>query len=281
MFIINYHNIVSNSDYDQYDKSIFTRKKRRAFEEEVELLSKKFHFVSLKEVVKSLKERQVIPNALTFTFDDAYRGVYEFALPVLEAYGTIGSIFVISQYSAGANYFDFDKLEIAFRLSGKGSADELKRTKEKLKNMPRSLMENHFSALLSRLGVTEDSINQYASANAKYHPLSWQEINDAFRRGHIIGSHSKTHHSLTQMSIPEAIEEIRGSLSMIRKSVSGLSWIPFAYPYGKQEHFSEYIADIVKESGYTCALTALSGENTPYTSLYKLRRVELEAGKFI
>lgn len=281
MFIVNYHNIVKDEDYDQYDKGIFTRKAKSAFEKEVESLSKNFEFVSLKQLVESLKKGQVIPKALAFTFDDGYQGVYKFALPVLEAYGTVGSIFVISQYPSQTVCFDFDKLEIAFRISGKGAMDDLRPIKQKIKKMTNALVKEHISRLLVNLGVTEDSINHYALTHPKYKPLSWQELNNASQQGHIIGSHTRTHPSLTRISTTEVIDEVYGSLATIKKNVPGLVWTPFAYPYGTPEDISESLTVLLKKSGYSCALTMLPGRNIPGVDLYQLKRVEFQGDKFI
>ncbi len=280
MYIINYHNIVADEDYDKFDKNIFTRTSVTAFKKEVDFLSKRFNFVTLKEIVTSLEKGKILPSTIAFTFDDGYQGVYNFALPILESYGVTGTILIIPKYSS-KTHFHFDELEIAFRLSGKDNPKELKKIKNRLKNSPSVTGENNFSLILSKLRVSKNSIENYAAKHKKYFPMSWQEINDAFKRGHSIGSHTISHHSLKQMSHDKAIKEIVDSLKIIKRNVKGISWIPFSYPYGKPKHISNFLIQSVKKSGYACGLTTITGINMSGANLYKLKRVELENGKFI
>ena len=280
MYIINYHNIVRDEDYDEFDRQIFTRTTSTSFEKDVEFLSKRFQFMSLKGLVDLLTEGTFVSDAIAFTFDDAYSGVNEYALPLLESFGTVGSVFVVSQYPT-KDHFHFDELEIAFRLSGNMSIEELRSIKDKLKGLPHESREQEFLAILHKFGIISESIDEYAASHRKYRPMSWQEVNDACRRGHIIGSHTKNHYILSTLTDEEATDEIAGSLQILKNHVKGISWIPFAYPYGKAKHISDTIVEIVRNAGYSCGLTTIPGQNAPNTDIYTLKRVELENGRFI
>ncbi len=46
-------------------------------------------------------------DAVLITFDDAYEGVYNYALPVMEKYGVIGAVFIPAGYIGKFNSWDF------------------------------------------------------------------------------------------------------------------------------------------------------------------------------
>ena len=225
-------------------------------------------------------------------------------MPTLEAFGARGCLFVISDYPSNENkkYFDFDKLEIAFRLSQKErvnfssigigidlvildtieqKTDCLRKIKAELKRIPQDIAKIKVGEIQALLEISDLKINEYAQAHKKYLPMTWDQIRLASGGGHFIGSHTMTHPSLTKVPLDVAAREINSSLSAIREHVPGLTWIPFAYPYGKAQDHSRQISRIVMTAGHPCALTTICGGNVPGENLFSLRRVELENGRFI
>jgi hypothetical protein len=53
----------------------------------------------------------------------------------------------------------------------------------------------------------------------------------------------------------------------------------FAYPYGTETDFSEDIKNIVRESGYACALTFMGGYNDQNSDIFALGRMALYMNK--
>lgn len=304
MYIVNYHNIVGD-DYDHFDESIFSRISAKQFERDLGFLHSKFKFISLQKLVCSLQNKRLIPNVLAFTFDDGYKGVYQFGLPLLESYNAVGTILIITSYPSNTENrkpcFWFDQLEIAFRVSKKTRADfsglglglgivdlataqnriqHFQQLKSRLKKISLRKMEVTYARILSRLEVSEEAIIGYATAHDKYMAMNWDEVRVAFHRGHCIGSHTVSHRPLTQLSLQEIEREVHFSFEAIRNNIAS-DWVPFAYPYGKSEHISQQIAHLIKETGYQCALTMLPGPNLLGADTFELKRVELEDGKFI
>jgi hypothetical protein len=158
---------------------------------------------------------------------------------------------------------------------------QLRLLKTGLKRLPADAAQERLRALIVSMGISEESINDYAATHPKYRPMSWEEIKDAFRRGHLVGSHTMTHRSLARMPLEEARREIDGSLAMLRRCVPGLSWVPFAYPYGTWADVTPELCSLVEKVGYSCALTTLAGDNRPDVSLYALRRVEFDSSWFM
>ncbi len=89
--------------------------------------------------------------------------------------------------------------------------------------------------------------------------------------GNEIGSHSRTHPHLTQLSELQLTSEISGSKS----DLFGAGIAPanaFAYPYGE---YNQTVIQSVKNAGYTNARSVESGFNTKDTDKYVLKTMEV------
>lgn len=94
------------------------------------------------------------------------------------------------------------------------------------------------------------------------------QVREWLAAGHDIGSHTLTHPRLTQLSHPEAMEEITAS----RKKLEDLFGRPiqhFCYPYGD---WNEQLQESVQAAGYKTACTTIPGVNTAAVSPFALKR---------
>lgn len=89
--------------------------------------------------------------------------------------------------------------------------------------------------------------------------------------GFSIGSHTRTHARLPDISIEEAKDEIRSSKARLEDSL-GNPVDYFAYPFGK---FSDPVRDLVAGAGYRAACSTRSGFNRPGEDPYLLRRIDV------
>lgn len=89
--------------------------------------------------------------------------------------------------------------------------------------------------------------------------------------GFTIGSHTRTHARLPEISITDAGDEIHGSKSRLEDAL-GKSVDYFAYPFGK---FSDPVRDLVAAAGYRAACSTRSGFNRPGEDPYLLRRIDV------
>jgi peptidoglycan/xylan/chitin deacetylase (PgdA/CDA1 family) len=68
----------------------------------VELRRRRYHFVSLAELVSELSRRELEPHdCVVVTFDDGWMDNYEFAFPVLKKLGITATFFVTSDHLRG------------------------------------------------------------------------------------------------------------------------------------------------------------------------------------
>jgi peptidoglycan/xylan/chitin deacetylase (PgdA/CDA1 family) len=90
--------------------------------------------------------------------------------------------------------------------------------------------------------------------------------------GHEIGSHTRTHQHLSELSISDAINEIVGS----KNDLVALGATPntvFVYPYGD---YNDRVRQQVIDAGYIGARTVHSGYNTKNSDKYALRDQHVE-----
>lgn len=103
--------------------------------------------------------------------------------------------------------------------------------------------------------------------------LTTQQMLSLAGNGHDIGSHTKTHPSLTSISPLLAQQEIEGSkLDLINAGINPVFNI--AYPYGD---FNDQVKQMVQNAGYATGRSTLAGYNTKGADKYALRVQNVEA----
>ncbi|MDH4295522.1 MAG: polysaccharide deacetylase family protein [Cyclobacteriaceae bacterium] len=83
-----------------------------------------------------------------------------------------------------------------------------------------------------------------------------------------IGSHTITHANLPTVSHEDQVQEIAGSKEFLEKTY-GIKVTSFAYPYGQ---LNEAVKEVVKDAGYTSAVSANSGTGKFEDDLFEIRR---------
>ena len=107
-------------------------------------------------------------------------------------------------------------------------------------------------------------------AGEAYEPLMDQaQIREWLAAGHLIGSHTRSHAKLPELSLEQAREEIGASKKKL-EDLFGVPILHFCYPYG---FWNERVRDLVIEAGYRTATTTQFGLNDAATSPFELRRI--------
>jgi peptidoglycan/xylan/chitin deacetylase (PgdA/CDA1 family) len=291
--VLTYHNVLAEEP-DAHDWPSL-RLSRSRFEEEMAYLVRHFHPLPLSEVLRQLDEGRPDPLGVAVTFDDGFYGVLAHALPVLSRWGIPATVFVMTCYcgSPTTEVPHFNALEVSFRLTRREEIDLgfwgdppqsimdlaarddlLKKVREKLKLAPEEDRLRWHELVLQALGVSPREIRAYAAAQEKFRLLTWGEIRQLLDAGIEIGSHTRTHRTLSRLPAHEREEEIAGAYAELQFHL-GLSQIPLAYPYGGAEHVGTAAPEMARRVGHTCALSTIPGRNTPSTDRFLLRRIEL------
>jgi peptidoglycan/xylan/chitin deacetylase (PgdA/CDA1 family) len=105
--------------------------------------------------------------------------------------------------------------------------------------------------------------------------MTWEQIELLRDSGMEIGSHSLSHPDLAAHSSEAAYEEITQSRRIIEEQI-GMPVRSFCYPIGS---YTPEIADIVREAGYTNAVTTYPG--TDMELLFELPRQRILGGESI
>lgn len=97
------------------------------------------------------------------------------------------------------------------------------------------------------------------------------EIRAMLAVGQSIGSHSRTHADLCQMSPADLVQEVAGS----KRELEELFGIPinwFCYPYGR---LNDSVVEAVRTAGYRGATSTMPGPNVQATEPLRLHRTNI------
>jgi len=125
------------------------------------------------------------------------------------------------------------------------------------------LQKHRFKATL--FIVTDYPEGQYGAY------MNWDAIRAAVAAGVDIGSHSRSHRSLTRLSPEEVARELGDSKALIKERL-GYDVIVFSYPYGA---FNDSVMSLVAEHGYRAAVTINPSPRQERGALYRLNRVHM------
>jgi peptidoglycan/xylan/chitin deacetylase (PgdA/CDA1 family) len=103
--------------------------------------------------------------------------------------------------------------------------------------------------------------------------MSVAQLKDLLRCGMTIGSHSRTHPNLLEVTEAQAREEIAGSKTDLEQAL-GTRIDLFAYPYGAHHRVQ---VDLVREAGYSAAFSAGGGAQNTRLGMFWLFRYGLSA----
>ncbi|HEU5192062.1 MAG TPA: polysaccharide deacetylase family protein [Methylomirabilota bacterium] len=273
--ILSYHRV--NDDADPFFRALPTA----VFERQMRHVARNYRVLPVEELVERLERGGLPRNALAITFDDGYRDNLTHAAPILSRLGLPATIFLATGFvgTAEVPWFDrlahglkrsvatsvgtpwgeyFDLADVPARLCAMG------RALEHLKRVPDEERHRQLEALLVALGVTDQR-------SFKNLMLSWDDVHALRGLGFTVGAHTVNHPILSRVSPQRAWTEILGARTMI-ESACGTAPRAFAYPNGGAEDYTETVKRLVREAGFTCAVTTRFGLNTPKTNPWELRR---------
>jgi peptidoglycan/xylan/chitin deacetylase (PgdA/CDA1 family) len=295
VLILYYHNVLPTA-LDEFDRKL-SRVHVADFAQQMEHLATHYKPVSLAAMLAQLRAGECDPRAIAVTFDDGYYGVLAHALPVMRRFDIPATVFVVTDFvrdEKEMRLLHFDEIEIAFRLTGARALDLgfmgaeasplacledkvacLKRVKKHLKRLPDRERQQLQRALLRQLSIESEDVLAYARTREKYRTLSWDELRAASGDDFTVGSHTCSHRVLSRLDLPELEIEIVEARERLRAELK-LAAVPFAYPYGGKEHISSEADRLVRQAGYTCALTTVPGTNKPSGDPFLMKRLVFE-----
>jgi peptidoglycan/xylan/chitin deacetylase (PgdA/CDA1 family) len=273
--VLNYHRV--NDDHDAFFPSLPTA----VFESHMAYLARSYRVLTIEELVERLPHGRVPRNAIAITFDDGYRDNLTHAAPILARHGLPATVFLATGLVGTSEIAWFDRLALAFKRTSASSVRApwgdrialpdaaarlaaLERTLDHLKRLSQDEFDRQLDALLTELAVNDPSWGKELM-------LDWPDVKALAGLGFSIGAHTVHHPILSRVSLERARREIEGSRAAIA-AACGVSPRAFAYPNGQPEDYTGAVQRLVREAGFTCALTTRFGLNTRHTPVYELRR---------
>lgn len=260
--------------------------RKEFFEEHLRFLKKSYDVIPLHEYLYHRIKGSRLPGApLVITFDDGFRDSYDNAALALERYGLTASFYVIGNSLNDRHvwihrlYDTIDRLgpgRISIDVEGATIEDELNASTKlgiikKLRRLTDRLDDGERDMVIRGL------LGQAASPAQDYKEnyMTADELRRLKAGGFTIGAHSMSHTSLNGLSYETQKEEVDGSLDAIRPYIDEKKPLEFAYPFGLRSSYDGDTKKIIRDAGFSCALSTVDGVNTDSTDLYELRRIEV------
>jgi len=254
------------------------------FESQMRYLSKTHKILPLNKLAEYLREgRYLDKKVAVVTFDDGYKDNYNNAFPILKKYDVPATVFLVTGHIGSENLFWFDKIRYLIwntklkkiELDGFGDfsfdskfdrlnsifmiLEKFKKISNEKKNHLVEELVNIFDVDIPR-GLGKDVI------------LSWDEVKEMSENGIDFGAHTVTHPILTRTSSDQTRFEIMQSKKDIEKRLDK-PVDTFCYPNGTSSDFNKNLIDLLKENGFTCAVTTIPALRPSKMNLYKLGRL--------
>jgi len=250
--VLGYHNVIPSEDGAD---ALGLHLPFHRFAAQVHWLAGHYDVVPLSELVRRVGVGGSSAHLAALTFDDGYRGVFDFAWPLLRDLGLPATVFVVAEAPRRTPFFWWDCPAIApFADSQRGRwLTEFRGDQE--------------SILLALGGEAWPAVPEARRA------ASWPAIRDAARSGLDIGAHSARHRVLPLLSDAELLYETRACREIIERE-AGVTPRFFAYPYGLTDRRSR---EAVREAGYAGGVTQEGGLISRGSDPFRLPRVNVPA----
>jgi peptidoglycan/xylan/chitin deacetylase (PgdA/CDA1 family) len=243
-------------------------------------IARHYHVLTVEDLAARLHERRVPRNSLAITFDDGYRDNLTHAAPILSRLGLPATIFLVTGLIDTPRAMWVDRLALAFKSASvrqielpDGRIVTLSTVKERLaglyaarahlKKVPDEIRSASLERLIESLRPTPE--------RPKRLMLSWDEVAALRGLGFAIGAHTVTHPIMSRLTPSQVREEVYGSKAAIEKAM-GAPVRAFAYPNGLADDYNEAVTRVVREAGFTCAVTTKRGLNDTDTPVLELKR---------
>jgi peptidoglycan/xylan/chitin deacetylase (PgdA/CDA1 family) len=237
----------------------------------------------MSELIDCYKSNRKVGKIVVLTFDDGYRNIVTNAYPIMRELNAKGCYYLVSRLIGSEDLLWTDYIETIVRNSKKGKFEfffkeeklvynlidkksyekTMRDIKKKLRTIPNKDRINHLKQF-DHIKIT-DFPNEFIFAN-------WSEIKSLDKTILEVGSHTRNHPDLPNLSLSnEFEEELKNSKAEIEKMVD-YEINHFCYPAGK---YNDTIIRYLNEYGYKSAVTTIiPGFNNKNTNLYELKRIE-------
>lgn len=259
---------------------------RRGFEKQVKLLRRWATVVSLRSALDDLAAgRPLPPRAVALTFDDGYLDNAEFAAPVLAAAGLPATFFLVPGFLDGSAPAWWEELGWAFAHC---SADALQwdgQHYDVSTHLARAATLDTVSVALKMLdaaarGDAVGELKQLLRPDGQPPRrlfMDWGEADRMVALGMDIGSHTCGHPILSREQPAVQAQELSGSRQRLENHFQRPVDV-LAFPNGKAQDYSTVTLDLVRDAGYSFAVTTRKALAEPAVAPEEVPRFMIHAG---
>jgi peptidoglycan/xylan/chitin deacetylase (PgdA/CDA1 family) len=251
--ILCYHNVVPDRAQPSGDPGLHMG--RDKFERQMCWLLAHYDVVPLTTFIDRLSDGVSMRGTAAVTFDDAYAGVFQEAVPVLRALRLPATVFVVTGASSISDGFWWDHPAL---------------------HDPDSARRQHWLVTLRGDGaaiLAEAGASTHVERAATHAAADWKTIRAHAGDGIDVGVHSATHRSLTTLSDGELHRELIDSRAALHAEIG--TWADFlAYPYGL---YDERVAAFAQRAGYRAAFGLSSPDDATHNP-WRLARLNVPSG---
>ena len=239
-----------------------------------------YDIISLDEVPERLGAPQKSPPFAVFTFDDGYKDNRDIALKIFEKYNIPLTIYVVSDYSSHQGELWWLALEEIIKSNSEVKDPFIKKRHNTATTAQkyRTYEELYWQLRYRNQPQQREVINQFANDHnfnisqlTRDLIMSWEELRALNEHPLVtLGAHTKSHFAVGLLEKEAAIEEINTGVEKMQDEL-GERPKHFSYPYGDARSAGQRDFEIVKELGFSTAVT------TAKAMLYKDHKDHLTA----
>jgi peptidoglycan/xylan/chitin deacetylase (PgdA/CDA1 family) len=287
LLVLNYHRI-GNADDDLFDPGVFSAAAEE-FSDQISYLKRRVSPVTLEEALAfidgTLKEKTRRCRVL-ITFDDGYLDNYTVAYPILRSHDVQGVFFLATGTVGSSQVPWWDQIAYLVKTARR-RAFSLRYPAGLTVDIDRNGLVESLQAILKLYKRPENGdsarfIRELAEEARGEDPpatlrrfLSWDEAREMIRGGMAIGSHTHSHHVLSQLEPARQLEELSQSRAILKEQL-GIEADALAYPVGRKVSFTGQTQMLVRDAGYRAAFSSYGGTNTQgKTSPYDVKRTKM------
>jgi len=285
LLVLNHHRI-GRSDDDPFDPDVFSATADE-LDEQVAYLKRHVSLVTLEEALAfiggTIREKARRCRVL-ITFDDGYLDNHRLAFPILRSHGVQGVFFLATDLVGSCHVPWWDHAAYLMR-----TARRRQFTLRYPANLPVDIDANGIGKSLRDVlalyknpqntdrarfldGLREGTRSEDPPGGQRRF-LDWEEAKEMVAGGMAVGSHTHTHHVLSQLGTDRQRQELAQSRTLLHQWL-GVRADTLAYPVGIPGSFSGQTERLAGEAGYRAAFSFGGGVNLPgRTRRYDVKRV--------
>lgn len=283
LLVLNYHRI-GDAAADPFDPELFSATADE-LDRQISYLKRHISLVTLDEAQAFVDGVDKSPRARALiTFDDGYLDNYQLAFPVLRSHAVQGVFFLATSIVGSCAVPWWDRIaylmktarrrrfalryptDLAVDIDENGIANSL-RDVLTLYKRPET---TDFARFIEEL---QDAANGDAPPPGLRRFLSWDEAREMIRGGMAIGSHTVSHHVLSQLPPAHQQDELSRSRDILSQQL-GVAIDSLAYPVGLETAFTDQTQCFARDTGYRIAFSFYGGVNYPgQTHPHNVKRV--------